>query len=316
MDEAADRIGVSSNTMQRMLSVVQGLEPAGVAATDLRQCLVLQLEYYYPHTKNARILVTDYLEAVAEKKWAEIAAALHISEQEVTDLVDMIKSLDPKPGARFDSQTSNSPIIPDLYVKVEHGQLFMQTNDRLVPTIRISNDFTDLLQIGDTEVKTYLRDKYKKATWLSKSLEQRRYTLQKIMQAIVEKQQAFFENGTTLQPLTIKEIASRCDVHESTVSRATNDKYAHTPFGIFELKYFFSTGIPLQDGNYVSAHSIQQKIKTMIDGENPIKPLSDQMITTILNQEGVMISRRTVAKYREKLLIPSTSKRKRKTNIR
>ncbi|QTM98447.1 RNA polymerase factor sigma-54 [Sediminibacillus dalangtanensis] len=310
--ETASRLDVSLSAFQHLLALVQGLEPAGVAATSLGECLALQLDRRFPNETNAKVIVTDHLEDVAQRNWPAIADALQLSEQDVIDLVEIIKSLNPKPGASFDQRINTPAIMPDLYVKMEQGQLFMQTNDWLLPTIRISDDYNDLLQAGDTEVKSYVMEKYKKALWLSKSIDQRRHTLQKIMQAIIEKQQAFFKTGSPLLPLTIKEIASRCVVHESTVSRATKDKYVHTPHGIFELKYFFSSGIQLQDGNAVSAHFIKQKIKAIIQEENPTKPLSDQKITALLNKEGILLSRRTVAKYREQLHIPSTTRRKSK----
>ncbi|MBU8906703.1 RNA polymerase factor sigma-54 [Desertibacillus haloalkaliphilus] len=311
--DIAIELGRSEDEVEEGLLLLQQLDPIGVGARSLRECLLLQLQELPARDSLAEIVVGEYLELLAEKKWKQIAKELSITMQEVQSVYDLIQTLEPRPGINFYSEPTRF-IVPDVSVEKVDGELVVTVHDDLLPPIKLNRQYQYLLQENaETEASKYAKQKYQQMMWLLKSINQRQQTLFKVTEAIVEHQKEFFEDGTeALKPLTLKEIAEKVDVHESTVSRTTTQKYVQTPKGLFELKYFFTSGVQANNTTTSSSQSIKQMIKAMIDNENKQKPLSDQKIVNQLKEEkDVSISRRAVAKYRDEMNIPSSSKRKR-----
>jgi RNA polymerase sigma-54 factor len=251
---------------------------------------------------------------VAQGRITRVAQALKVTPHEVQRMVDIVKSLDPKPG-RVYSVESPAYIIPDVTIEKVGSEYVVIVNEKAYPKLRINDFYRDMLTTKNEmhkETKDYITNKLNSAVWLLKSIEQRRQTIYKVTSAIVELQRDFFDQGVRgLKPLTLRQVAEVVGLHESTVSRATTGKYAQTPRGVFELKYFFSSGVQTQSGEGASAESIKSEIRALVAGEDPKKPLSDQKLTELLQAKGIEIARRTVAKYREEQNIPSSSQRKR-----
>lgn len=301
------------STVEDILQVIQTFDPPGVAARDLKECLLIQLKQMGISNEPVFNIIENYLEEVAQNKYPYIAKKLGITALEVQEICDFIRTLEPKPGRRFAS-VNNNYILPDAVIKKIGSEYLVILNDRNAPRLTIRDDYRKLLSNGegDSEATKFLNEKLNSAIWLIRSIEQRRQTIYKVVEMIVKKQKNFFEYGKKhLKPMTLKEIADEIEVHESTVSRATNGKYVETPMGTFELKYFFSSGVEGFDGEGISAESIKNYIKEIVEVENPNKPLSDDKICKLLSNQGINISRRTVAKYRDDLNIASSSKRKR-----
>lgn len=315
IDEIAEHIGESSCDVKDALMQLQEFDPAGVGASNIVECLLLQLKRKFPEEIVAYKIVNNYLQELADKKWKQIAKDLNISLNDVQKAFDLIQLLHPKPGLLIGKGPMPKYITPDLIVEKNKGDYAVFVNDHFLPKININDVYLHMLQSNqsDSEAVHYLQEKYQQVHWLLKSIEQRKVTLYNVMTAIVEKQKAFFEKGECfLSPMTLKEVAEAIDIHESTVSRATTDKYVQTPHGLFELKYFFTSSLKTENGKDTSSLHVKQLIKELIDHENKSKPLSDQKISALLKKEdGVVVSRRTVTKYREQLNIPSSSKRKR-----
>ncbi|AOY77894.1 RNA polymerase factor sigma-54 [Clostridium formicaceticum] len=314
VEEIAKELGEEVDTVESILEIIQTFDPAGVAARNLKECLLIQLRQLGINNddKVCRV-VEEYLEEVAQNKYPYVAKKLGIDVKEVQEICDFIRTLEPKPGRKFAS-VSNHYIVPDAAIKKMGGEYFIILNDKNLPSLTIREDYKKLIasEGEDTEAAKFLNDKLNSAVWLIRSIEQRRQTIYKVVEVIVKKQKNFFEHGKKhLKPLTLKEIAEEIEVHESTVSRATNGKYVDTPMGVFELKYFFSSGVGAADGDGISAESIKNHMREIIEAENPCKPWSDDKIAKLLGERGIMISRRTVAKYREDMQIASSSKRKR-----
>ncbi|RXJ01854.1 RNA polymerase sigma-54 factor [Anaerobacillus alkaliphilus] len=313
LEEVASRFVISKEKALFDLQVLQSLEPAGVAARNLQECLLLQLRKLERRNETAEQIVEHYLDMFANKKWKEIAKALSITLEDVQSVADLIQTLQPRPGAIYNHEPSTY-ISPDVFIELVDGEFRITINDRLLPNVTVSRDYRELLDKASDETSAkYVQQKYQQILWLVKSLDQRQQTLLKVTDAIARHQEAFFKFGYEhLKPLTLKEIAAEIDVHESTVSRVTTQKYVQTPRGLFELKYFFSSSLKTDDGNGTSSLSVKEFIKKVVDQENKQKPLSDQKIVDILEKENsIEVSRRTVTKYREELNIPSSSKRKR-----
>ncbi|GGM42168.1 RNA polymerase sigma-54 factor [Paraliobacillus quinghaiensis] len=311
IQDAATYLNVSSETFENALHLVQKqVEPVGIAATDLQQCLSLQMEHYYPEYEHAQAVLA-YLDDLSKSNWNVIAKKLGISIDEVKEILQIIKSLNPKPGLLVDDQVTDY-IVPDFYIYMEDGKSNVELNNQLIPKFNLSSEYQSMIQAEhDTETANYLQELNQRALWLRKSIDHRTTTLLKVMKAIANEQVEFFQKGPSfLKPLNLKEVAELCNVHVSTVSRATSHKYVHTQFGIFELKYFFSSGFTMNSGKTVSSQPIKQMIKDLIENENPRKPLSDQQLSLSLKEKDVDISRRTVTKYREQLNILSSTKRK------
>jgi len=311
IEEAAHCSKQEISDMQQALSLLHSLEPVGVGATNLRECLLLQLQQMEAVDEKAVFVVMNFLEELATKNFAKIAEQMNISTVEVQQIADFIATLNPKPAAGF----GNGPakyIYPDVMVDKVDGEWIVIVNDKLVPRLNINNYYHQYLMTTEKldETTKYIKEKWNAAIWLVKSIEQRKQTLYKVTNAIIEHQKDFFESRK-LKPLTLKQIADDAEVHESTVSRSINQKYVQTPLGIFELKYFFSSGLSTKDGNSTSVENVKKRIKQLVEQENKQKPLSDQKLSVNLQKEGIEISRRTVAKYREELNIASSAKRKR-----
>lgn len=301
--------------IEGILKIIQTFDPSGVGARDLKESLLIQLKNKDVQNPIVYLVVEHYLEMVGSNKYPEIAKELHIPVSEVQRICDFIRSLEPKPGRQFITN-QNKYIVPDVIVRKIQDEYVVVYNDSSVPRLYIREDYRKMVLSGENlkcrDTKKYLNDKLNAAVWLIKNIEQRKQTIYRVVESIIEKQKDFFEHGKKfLKPLTLKEVAEELEVHESTVSRATNGKYVQTPAGTFELKFFFSSGLDVSGGESLSSNSIKDYIKELIAEEDPKKPLSDEKITKYLKGKGISISRRTVAKYRDSLRISSSSKRKR-----
>jgi RNA polymerase sigma-54 factor len=312
IEAGAEKLGVTPEEIERVLKIVHTFSPTGIGARNLRECLLIQIDATYPDNLLLRKIVEDHLEQLAKKQYPKIAQALKVSVQEVQDTAALIASLEPLPG-RFFGDRGVIYIVADVIVKKVDNDYVVYINDDGMPKLRISPFYRKLLKgYNDSQqTKEYVRDKLRAAQWLVKNIQQRKETIQKVAENIVHVQRDFFDRGIAhLKPLTLKEIAERIGMHESTVSRVTTNKYMETPRGIFELKYFFSSGIESSDGEATSSTSVKDMIRTLIENENKRKPLSDQKITELLNRRGLNIARRTAAKYREELGILSSKYRR------
>lgn len=300
--------------VERVLRLVQTFDPIGVAARSLSECLMIQLKEKGIQDKNAYIIAEHYLEDIATNKIQKIAKELKISISRVQSICDIIKMLEPKPSRGFIVDSDNIRyIVPDVTIENINGEYIIIVNDNSLPTLSISNYYKSMINnLDDKEANKFLSDKLNSSMWLIKSIEQRRMTLYKVTESILKFQRKFFDEGkTALKPLVLKDVADDIGVHESTVSRATNGKYVQTPRGLFELKYFFASSINEADGDGISSTSVKTHIQKLINEENTQKPLSDQKIAELLGEEGINISRRTVAKYRDEMRISSSSMRRR-----
>jgi RNA polymerase sigma-54 factor len=297
-----------------MLQVIQDLDPAGVGARDLRECLLLQLRATGQRDSLAWRLVEEAFEELIAHRWSELSKRFGISAQAVQAAHDEIAKLDPKPGLRF-SAGSDNYIIPDLVVEKIDGQYHIFLNDGNLPRLKLSRAYQEIARDKkrfDTESKDFIANKLNSANWMIQAIEQRRQTMLKVMHYIVDRQRDFFERGVQgLRPLTLREVAEAVGMHESTVSRVTNEKFVQTPRGVLPLKFFFSSGLSTSDGDDVSARGIKDQIEKLVSGEDPRNPLTDQAIVEILQQTGVQIARRTVAKYRDQLGVLPARMRKR-----
>ncbi|MBA1334861.1 MAG: RNA polymerase sigma-54 factor RpoN [Firmicutes bacterium] len=314
IEEISSEVKADAEEVQKVLAIIQTFDPAGVACRSIKECLAVQLQIKGIDDPVVKEVVENHLENLADKRFNQIAKDLNISTADVQRIYDLIKTLEPKPGRAFNSSTNIKYINPDVIVKQVDDEFLVMVNDSTAPRLIINSYYRNILNNCEDQPNTskYITSKLEAALWLIRSIEQRRMTLYKVVNAIVEYQKDFFLNGIRhLKPLTLKDIANKVGVHESTVSRATNGKYVETPRGIFELKFFFTSGVNSVFGEEISSESIKEVIKEMIDGEDPYKPVSDQKITDILNSRGINISRRTVAKYRDELGIQSSSRRKR-----
>ncbi len=314
LEEVANTFDVSVEEIERVLRIIQTFEPPGVGARNLQESLLIQLENRGFQESLAAKIVREYFEDFKHKKYLEISKKLKVSIQEVQNQCKLISTLDPKPGLQA---VADEPryVIPDLIVELVDGKYVVYLNDRNIPRLRVSQAYHDELlkdtKNGDREAREFIQSRMKSAKWLIQTIEQRRRTMVKVMECIVDKQREFFGKGTAyLRPLTLQQVASEINMHESTVSRVTTNKYVQTPRGVFELKFFFSSSLETRDGGEISAKSAKDRIRRIIEGEDLNNPLSDQKIADILKKEGLNIARRTVAKYREQLNILPARMRK------
>jgi len=313
VEEVSERLGVSTEEVEDVLSVVHHLEPAGVAARNLEECLLLQLQHDGLDDEKTVQVVTNHLNDLANNRFSRIADALGITIPELQDIADVVRKLNPRPGAMYNHGDTRY-VIPDVTIEKVAGDYVVLVNDSATPRLTINSFYERLLKEkkGQEDAQQFINEKLNAAIWLAKSLEQRRQTLYKVTQAILDVQKDFFEHGIHyLKPMTQKEIAEKVELHESTVSRATSNKYVQTPRGVFELKYFFTSALSTANGDAASSESVKRRIKSIIDSEDRKRPYSDQKLAELLVEEGIEISRRTVAKYREEMMIPSSAKRKR-----
>jgi RNA polymerase sigma-54 factor len=297
-----------------MLRIVQGLEPPGVGARNLRECLMLQLRDAGLEQSVPYRLVRDCFDELIAHRWSEISKRFGISPGDVQKAADEIAKLDPKPGLLYSSASDNY-IIPDLIVDKIDGKYHVFLNDANLPRLKLSKAYQEIARDKkkfDGENKEFISSKLNSANWMIQAIEQRRQTMLKVMNYIVDRQRDFFEKGVQyLKPLTLREVAEVINMHESTVSRVTNEKFVQTPRGVLPLKFFFSSGLSTTDGEDVSARGIKDQIQKLVQNEDPKHPLTDQAIVNILKQSGVNIARRTVAKYRDQLGVLSARMRKR-----
>jgi RNA polymerase sigma-54 factor len=312
--EIAVKLDCEHDEVMKAIHVVQSLEPAGVGAKSLQEALMLQLKRMGEYNEVFADIITNHLQNIANNRIQMIAKALNLSLDETNEYCDELRSLDPKPGVRYGKNDENSYIKPDVYVKEDRGKYLIFANEKITPLLNTSPYYEKLLAeaAGDEETTEYIKSKMNSAVWLIKGIDQRRRTIQKVAEAIVAHQQDFFKKGSSaLRPMTLSDIAEELDIHESTVSRAVNGKYMQTPRGLFEMKFFFSGSVSGSTGDDMSQEAARQAIKEIVANEDPKKPLSDEKIKEKLYTEHkIDIARRTVAKYREQLGIPGTSKRK------
>ena len=297
-----------------MLQIIQDLDPPGVGARDLRECLLLQLRAAGQKDALSFRLVDESFEELIAHRWSELSKKFGVIAQDVQTAADEIAKLDPKPGLRFSSGSDNY-IIPDLVIDKIDGNYHIFLNDGNLPRLKLSRAYTEIARDKkrfDTESKDFIASKLNSANWMIQAIEQRRQTMLKVMHYIVERQRDFFERGVqALRPLTLREVAEAVGMHESTVSRVTNEKFVQTPRGVLPLKYFFSSGLSTNDGDDVSARGIKDQIQKLVASEDTKNPFTDQAIVEILQQTGVQIARRTVAKYRDQLGVLPARMRKR-----
>ena len=327
-DLAADA-GVSLEQIESVLQGIQSFDPAGVAARDLRECLLIQLGYLdrnLPSARNGRagglrgslveLIVSNHLGDLEKRQYEKVAKALGASVSDVVKAVKVIEGLEPKPARPFFA-SENYAIVPDVFVRKHEGEWVVSLNDEGIPRLRISSYYKQLAGKADegAEVtKTYLEEKFRGAQWIIRSIEQRNRTILKVVKSIVKFQEAFFEQGVQqLRPLVLKQVAEDIGMHESTISRVTSNKHMYCPQGMLELKFFFNTGIQRSDHNeeMLSSVTVREMIRKMVAEEDARRPLKDQEIAACLQKSGVVIARRTVAKYRAEESIPSAGQRKR-----
>ena len=304
----------SLEDVEHALHFVQEFDPPGVGARDLKECLLIQLAFHGMEGTPAETIVKDHMALLQGRKFKDLAQALGCSVEEVMHYVDAIRHLDPKPGKKYNAG-SNNYVIPDVYIlKVDKGYTIV-LNEEGLPRLRISPFYRRMIDLNNTDVtretREYVREKFRSAFRLIKSLEERQRTIYKVAKSIVKHQQGFLDYGYEhLRPLILKDVADDIGMHESTVSRVVNHKYMHTPRGLFEMKFFFHSSISTTQGQDVSSLTVKERIKRVVSDEDPRRPLSDAAIVQILSNEGLRIARRTVAKYREELRIPSSNERR------
>jgi len=314
LEEVASTFDVSTEEVEEVLKIIQTFDPAGVGARNLRECLLIQLGSRGLENSLAARIIEDHFNDIKQKKYMEISKKLKVPIQEIQNQCKIISTLDPKPGLEI---VADEPkyVIPDLVLEVIDGKYMVYMNDKNIPRLRLSQAYQSELmkdsKDGNKETREFIQTRLKSAKWLIQTIEQRRRTMVKVMECIVDKQQQFFEKGTShLRPLTLQQVATEINMHESTVSRVTTNKYVQTPRGVFELKFFFSSSLKMDDGGEISAKSAKDRIKKIIAAEDAHNPLSDQKIADLLKRGGLNIARRTVAKYREQLNILPARMRK------
>ncbi|MCB1230194.1 MAG: RNA polymerase factor sigma-54 [Verrucomicrobiae bacterium] len=301
-------MGIPLPDLEVAKALIQSFDPVGVGAEDLRECLLIQLDRLGKrHSLEFRI-VDHHLDDLAKKRYPLIAKKLSVSPEQITKAAEFIATLDPKPGSRF-SSGNNTYVTPDVIVERIGGEWTVSLVNDSVPRLRISNSYKDLMgqAASGRDVRSYIRDKIRAGKFLIRSIHQRQQTIETIAKQIVERQRDFLEKGPAhLHPMTMAQIAEVVGVHETTVSRAVSGKYIATPHGVFEMKYFFTTGYQTESGESLSNTSVKKALRELVDDEDPKKPLSDQALVAELKKQGINIARRTVAKYRDELnILPS-----------
>jgi RNA polymerase sigma-54 factor len=300
--------------VEAVLKRVQRFDPVGVAAKDLRDCLLIQLSQYVPDTlflNDARLIVSEHLDLLANHDFRALMRSTRLKEDTLKGAMQLIQSLDPRPGQSINTGESEY-VIPDVLVR-KVGKIWqVELNSDSIPRLKINQQYAAMgNSVRNDSDGQFIRSNLQEAKWLIKSLESRNDTLLKVTRCIVEQQQAFFDFGEEfMKPMVLADIASAVDMHESTISRVTTQKFLHSPRGIFELKYFFSSHVSTDSGGEASSTAIRALVRKLIAAENPVKPLSDSKLATMLSDQGIMVARRTVAKYRESLSIPPSNQRK------
>ena len=305
---------VTLEQIEAVLRHVQNFEPTGVAARDLSECLAIQLRQLSADSQwrdAALTLVGDHLQALASRRYGQLMTTLGLGERELDCVIDLVQSLSPRPGASVESAEPEY-VIPDVFVRKENGTWRVELNSDALPRLRINSRYENLIRRADNSADNdTLKSHLQEARWFIKSILNRGETLLKTATCIVERQKAFLEHGEeAMKPMVLADVAEAIGMHESTISRVTTRKYMHTPRGLFELKYFFSSHVRTISGTEASSTAIRAVLRKLIASENPVRPLSDQKLKEVLSEQGIRIARRTVAKYREAMAIPSSAERK------
>lgn len=315
VEELAFDANQSPEDVSFVLEIVQTFDPLGVAARSLKECLLIQAAVVFPDDEVVRVMIDEHIPSLERKSFKKIAREMELELEEVISGAQAIAELEPKPGRQYAGVDARY-ITPDIYIYKVGDEYITSLNEDGMPKLRISNYYRDELarkkaEGEKDEARNYIQDKLRGAMWLIRSIHQRQSTIKKVTQSIIKFQYDFFEEGVEhLKPLVLKDIAKDIDMHESTVSRVTTNKYVHTPRGTFELKYFFNSSITNHEGADLASEAVKAKIREIVSGEDPKKPLSDAKIVKLLAEDGVEIARRTVAKYREMMGILSSAKRK------
>jgi len=303
----SENLDVEVDEVVKVLKVLQTFDPPGIAARNLQECLLIQLHEMEPVDENALRMVAECFDDFSNKRFEKIAKKMEIDLPEVKRIMELVARLNPKPGERYVSEVENY-IIPDVIIEKVEGHFTITLNDWNIPRLRINESYKRLLKDKknvEKETRDYIRQRLESARWLINSIYQRRSTIQRVMESILNHQRAFFEKGKEhLRPMILKDVAEDVHLDISTVSRVTNGKYVQTDFGVYELKFFFSERMETLSGEEVSNKLIKDKIKVMIEKENPQKPLNDQTLSEMLEEDGYKVARRTVAKYREQMMLP------------
>lgn len=315
VEDAAAYLGEHPGAVEDVLKIIQTFDPPGVGARTLQECLLIQVDQLGMEDRLLRQVIRDHLLDLAKGKFGHMAQQLGVNIQEIQRVADLIKTLDPKPGRNFSNANDVRYVVPDIVLEKVEDEYIILVNDVSAPRISINATYRSVLNKDshcDSETRRFVESKLNAAAWLIRSIEQRRMTLYKVANCLVELQRDFLDHGVKyLKPLNLKRVAEMVGVHESTVSRATSNKYIQTPQGVFEMKYFFSSGVNNDAGTMTSAESIKKMLQEMVAAENPKAPLNDQKLAETFHQRGIRISRRTVAKYRDELGIPPIRQRKR-----
>ena len=311
IDDICNKTYCNKEDAQKTISLIQSFEPPGICARNINECLILQLRNNGINDKILDNIIINMIEDVGENRTSKIAKENNISESLAIEYINIIKKLDPRPGIKYCSETIRY-IVPDVYIEKIDGEYIVSINDDGIPQLKINRTYRKLLSDRNSVEYKFIKERLQSAIWIIKSIEQRLQTIKKVVVAIIKYQRDFFEIDTDLRPLTLKHIAQEIEMHESTVSRAVKGKYAQTPKGLFELKNFFMRGIQSKTGEDIATIKIKNRLKEIISNENNKKPYSDARLSEMLIAQDYNISRRTVAKYREELSIPSSSKRKNK----
>lgn len=321
-EEIKHGTGCDDEIVATALAVVRSLDPPGIASTSLQECLAVQIEHLLreglengdlPILNQAHLMVTEYWDDLLHQHWDVLAKAFECSEvAEIKPILDVIQGLEPKPGRMF-RQSDNQYIEPDVYVRKIDDEYTITLNDDGLPRLRINTRYQSMLRAKNLDPKAneYLRDKMRSALWLMKSIDQRQQTIYKVARSIVSFQKEFLDDGIEhLRPMVLRQVAEDIGMHESTISRVVSNKYMYTPRGLFPMKYFFHSGVDSARGENVSSMVVKERIRKVVEAEDPERPLSDSKIMRMLQKEGIRLARRTVAKYREEMMIPSSDKRK------
>ena len=312
-EEIAQSVNVTADDVEKVLGFIQSFDPSGVGARDIKECLSLQIKNKGPASSLAALLIDRFLDVLEEKNFQRISKEVNAPVKDIVEAVKIIKELNPNPGNKY-SPTEIQYVTPDVVVVKAADDYQVMLNDEGIPRLKVSPYYQEILKNKNkNEAKEYVEEKFRSAVWFIKSIEQRRQTIYKVAKSIVRFQREFLDKGLThLKPLVLRDVAEDIGMHESTVSRVTTNKYIYTPQGMFELKFFFHSGINLSNGDIMSSVRVKDMIKEAVGGELAVKPFTDQQLVEVLKNKGINIARRTVTKYRKELKISSTSKRKRR----
>lgn len=320
-EEIAEAVGAGVEEVEKAVGIVRSLDPPGVASRTLQECLGSQIDLLIEVgsdpdeqevLQRARTVVGEHWELLLHQRWEKLAAACGCEVGALKDVVDVVQRLEPKPGRVF-HQERNQYIEPDVHIRKVDDEYTIHLNDDGLPRLRINSSYTRMLEGAsvDPQVAGYLREKMRSAVWLMKSIDQRQRTIYKVAKSIVTFQKNFLDHGIEhLKPMVLRQVAEDIGMHESTISRVVSNKYMYTPRGLFPMKYFFHSGVDSARGENVSSLVVKERIKKLVEAEDPSRPLSDSKIMRMLQREGIRLARRTVAKYREEMAIPSSDKRK------